>query len=90
MLGLDFIRAERAAVEKALKVKGVDLSLDDLLSAEGSHSGDRALWYLGSLIGHPGQIRIVDHLACVHGTRADANQIDCRRGRAQEIHLAVR
>ena len=35
MLGLDFIRAERAAVEKAIEVKGVDINVDDLLSLDG-------------------------------------------------------
>ena len=35
MLGLDFIRAERAAVEKAIEVKGVDVKVDDLLSLDG-------------------------------------------------------
>ena len=35
MLGLDFIRAERAAVEKAIEVKGVDINVDGLLSLDG-------------------------------------------------------
>jgi len=35
MLGLDFIRAERAAVERAIEAKGVELSVDDLLSLDG-------------------------------------------------------
>jgi seryl-tRNA synthetase len=35
MLGLDFIRAERAAVERAIEAKGVELNLDDLLSLDG-------------------------------------------------------
>jgi seryl-tRNA synthetase len=34
MLGLDFIRAERSAVEKAIEVKGVDIKVDDLLSLD--------------------------------------------------------
>ena len=34
MLGLDFIRAERAAVEKAIEVKGVDVSVDGILSLD--------------------------------------------------------
>jgi seryl-tRNA synthetase len=35
MLGLDFIRANRAAVEKAIAEKAVTLDLDDLLSLDG-------------------------------------------------------
>jgi seryl-tRNA synthetase len=35
MLGLDFIRAERPAVEKAIEAKGVELNVDDLLSLDG-------------------------------------------------------
>jgi seryl-tRNA synthetase len=35
MLGLDFIRAERAAVEKATEAKGVQLNVDELLSLDG-------------------------------------------------------
>ena len=35
MLGLDFIRANRAAVEKAIADKAVTLDLDDLLSLDG-------------------------------------------------------
>jgi seryl-tRNA synthetase len=35
MLGLDFIRAERASVEKAIEAKGVELDVDDLLSLDG-------------------------------------------------------
>ena len=34
MLGLDFIRANRAAVEGAIKAKAVDLSVEDLLSLD--------------------------------------------------------
>ena len=34
MLGLDFIRANRAAVERAIEVKGVDINVDDLLSLD--------------------------------------------------------
>ena len=34
MLGLDFIKAESAAVEKAIEVKGVEVELDDLLSLD--------------------------------------------------------
>ena len=34
MLGLDFIRAERAAVEKAIEAKAVDLNVDELLSVD--------------------------------------------------------
>ena len=33
MLGLDFIKANRAAVDKAIRDKGVDLDLDELLGA---------------------------------------------------------
>ena len=35
MLGLDFIRAERAAVEKAIEAKAVSVDLDELLSLDG-------------------------------------------------------
>jgi len=35
MLGLDFIRAERAAVEKAIEAKGVSVDLDELLTLDG-------------------------------------------------------
>ena len=35
MLGLDFIRAERASVEKAIEAKGIELDVDDLLSLDG-------------------------------------------------------
>jgi len=35
MLGLDFIRAERASVEKAIEAKGVSVDLDELLSLDG-------------------------------------------------------
>ena len=35
MLGLDFIRAERAAVEKAIEAKKVSVDLDELLSLDG-------------------------------------------------------
>jgi seryl-tRNA synthetase len=35
MLGLDFIKANRAAVEKAIADKGVDLDLDALLALDG-------------------------------------------------------
>jgi seryl-tRNA synthetase len=35
MLGMDFIKANRAAVERAITVKGVDLDLDALLALEG-------------------------------------------------------
>ena len=35
MLGLDFIRAERAAVEKAIEAKAVAVDLDELLSLDG-------------------------------------------------------
>jgi seryl-tRNA synthetase len=35
MLGLDFIRAEREAVEKAIAAKGVELNVDELLSLDG-------------------------------------------------------
>ena len=35
MLGLDFIRAERAAVEKAIEAKAVTVDLDELLSLDG-------------------------------------------------------
>jgi seryl-tRNA synthetase len=34
MLGLDFIRAERAAVEKAIEAKGVDVNVDGILSLD--------------------------------------------------------
>ncbi|HEX4894071.1 MAG TPA: hypothetical protein VFV47_12340, partial [Hyphomicrobiaceae bacterium] len=34
MLGLDFVKANRAAVEKAIADKGVDLDLDALLALE--------------------------------------------------------
>ena len=39
MLGMDFIRAERAAVEKAIEVKGVDVKVDDLLSLDSEVRG---------------------------------------------------
>jgi seryl-tRNA synthetase len=34
MLGLDFIRAERAAVERAIEAKGVDVNVDGILSLD--------------------------------------------------------
>jgi seryl-tRNA synthetase len=39
MLGLDFIRAERASVEKAIAAKGVELNVDDLLTLDGEVRG---------------------------------------------------
>ena len=39
MLGLDFIKAERAAVERAIEVKGVDVKVDDLLSLDSEVRG---------------------------------------------------
>ena len=39
MLGLDFIRAERAAVEKAIAAKAVTVDLDELLSLDGDVRG---------------------------------------------------
>src|SRR5829696_1278760 len=39
MLGLDFIRAERAAVEKAIEAKGVELSVEELLTLDGEVRG---------------------------------------------------
>ena len=35
MLGLDFIRAERAKVEKAIEAKAVSVELDELLTLDG-------------------------------------------------------
>ena len=34
MLGMDFIRANRAAVERAIRDKGVELDLDALLTLD--------------------------------------------------------
>jgi seryl-tRNA synthetase len=39
MLGLDFIKANRAAVDKAIRDKGVDLNLDALLGLDGEVRG---------------------------------------------------
>ena len=39
MLGLDFIRAERASVEKAIAAKGVELNVDELLALDGEVRG---------------------------------------------------
>ncbi len=39
MLGLDFIRAERASVEKAIEAKGAELNVDELLALDGEVRG---------------------------------------------------
>ena len=39
MLGMDFIKANRATVERAIQVKGVDLDLDTLLALDGEARG---------------------------------------------------
>ena len=39
MLGLDFIRAERASVEKAIEAKGVELNVDELLTLDAEVRG---------------------------------------------------
>jgi len=39
MLGLDFIRANREAVERAIEVKAVDMKVDDLLALDSDVRG---------------------------------------------------
>ncbi len=39
MLGMDFIKANRATVDRAIQVKGVDLDLDTLLALDGEARG---------------------------------------------------
>jgi seryl-tRNA synthetase len=41
MLGMDFVRANREAVERAIRAKGVDLRLDDLLALDSEVRGSK-------------------------------------------------